>query len=52
VNAQRTFRFRHTGNLQTKLAEARKLLGITIDYKKQFKALAESRARADLGYRT
>jgi phage/plasmid-like protein (TIGR03299 family) len=28
--AQRTFRFRHTGNLQTKFAEARQVLGMTI----------------------
>ena len=41
VNAQRTFRFRHIGNLQNKLAEARKVLGLTIDYEKQFKALAD-----------
>jgi phage/plasmid-like protein (TIGR03299 family) len=41
ANAQRTFRFRHTGNLQTKFAEARKVLGMTIDYEKQFKALAD-----------
>jgi len=39
--AQRTFRFRHTGNPQTKLAEARQVLGMTIDYEKQFKALAD-----------
>ncbi len=41
ANAQRTFRFRHTGNLQTKFAEARQVLGMTIDYEKQFKALAD-----------
>ena len=41
ANAQRTFRFRHTGNLQTKFAEARQVLGMTIDYQKQFKALAD-----------
>ena len=41
VNAQRTFRFRHAGNLQTKLTEARRVLGMTIDYQKQFKALAD-----------
>jgi phage/plasmid-like protein (TIGR03299 family) len=41
VNAQRTFRLRHTGSLQNKLAEARKVLGLTIDYEKQFKALAD-----------
>ena len=41
ASAQRTFRFRHTGNLQTKFAEARQVLGMTIDYQKQFKALAD-----------
>jgi phage/plasmid-like protein (TIGR03299 family) len=42
--AQRTFRFRHTGNLQTKFAEARQVLGMTINYQRQFKALADQLA--------
>jgi phage/plasmid-like protein (TIGR03299 family) len=41
ASAQRTFRFRHTGNLQAKFAEARNVLGMTIDYRKQFKELAD-----------
>ena len=41
ASAQRTFRFRHTGNPQTKFAEARQMLGMTIDYQTQFKALAD-----------
>src|SRR5205085_3578951 len=41
VNAQRTFRFRHIGNLQAKFAEARQVLGMTIDYQRQFKELAD-----------
>jgi phage/plasmid-like protein (TIGR03299 family) len=41
VNAQRTFRFRHTGNLHAKFAEARQVLGMTINYQAQFKALAD-----------
>ena len=41
ASAQRMFRFRHTGNLQTKFAEARQVLGMTIDYQRQFKALAD-----------
>lgn len=45
AEAQRTFRFRHTGNLQTKFAEARRVLGMTIDYQAQFKALADQLAR-------
>jgi phage/plasmid-like protein (TIGR03299 family) len=45
ANAQRTFRFRHTGNLQTKFAEARQVLGMTIDYEQQYKAVADRLAR-------
>jgi phage/plasmid-like protein (TIGR03299 family) len=45
VGAQRTFRFRHTGNLQAKFVEARQVLGMTLDYQKQFKALADRLAR-------
>jgi phage/plasmid-like protein (TIGR03299 family) len=41
TSAERTFRFRHTGNLQAKFAEARRVLGMTIDYQTQFKALAD-----------
>jgi phage/plasmid-like protein (TIGR03299 family) len=41
ASAQRTFRFRHTGNLQAKFAEARQVLGMTINYEKQFKELAD-----------
>jgi len=41
AHANRTFRFRHTGNLQGKFAEARQVLGMTINYEAQFKALAD-----------
>ncbi len=41
VNAQRTFRFRHTGNLQAKFVEARQVLGRTINYQAQFRELAD-----------
>lgn len=51
VNAQRTFRFRHTGNLQAKFAEARRVLGMTIDYEQQFKVLADRLARAPISER-
>jgi phage/plasmid-like protein (TIGR03299 family) len=44
VNAQRTFRFRHTGNLEAKFAEARQVLGMTINYQNQFKELADRMA--------
>jgi hypothetical protein len=40
-HAPRTFRFRHTGNLQTKYADARRVLGMTLNYQAQFKALAD-----------
>jgi hypothetical protein len=43
--AQRTFRFRHSCNLQAKFAEARQVLGMTIDYAAQFKELADRLAR-------
>jgi hypothetical protein len=45
VEAQRTFRFRHTGDLQSKFAEARRVLGMAIDYQRQFKELADRLAR-------
>jgi phage/plasmid-like protein (TIGR03299 family) len=45
ASAQRTFRFRHTGELHSKFAEARRVLGMTIDYQKQFKAHADQLAR-------
>lgn len=41
TNAQRTFRFRHTGDLQVKFAEARQVLGMMINYQKEFKELAD-----------
>ena len=41
TNAQRTFRFRHTGDLVAKFAEARQVLGMTINYEKQFKVIAD-----------
>jgi hypothetical protein len=51
MNAQRTFRFRHTGNLQAKFAEARQVLGMTINYQKQFKELADRMAREPIAER-
>ena len=42
--AQRTFRFRHTGDLQAKFIEARRVLGMTINYQQQFKELADRMA--------
>jgi hypothetical protein len=49
ANAQRTFRLRHTGNLQTQFAEARERLGMTIYYPEAVRgAGARARARVDL----
>jgi phage/plasmid-like protein (TIGR03299 family) len=52
VNAQRTFRFRHTGNLEAKFADARQVLGMTIGYRAQFKELADRLALAPISERT
>jgi phage/plasmid-like protein (TIGR03299 family) len=41
ADAQRTFRFRHTGGLHTRLHEARRVMQITIDYAEQFKRLGD-----------
>jgi hypothetical protein len=50
ADARRTFRFRHTGNLQAKFAEARQVLGMTIDYQQQFKVLADRLERSVLAH--
>lgn len=42
--AQRTFKFRHTGNLKLKFDEARKVMGMTLDYAQQFKVLGDKLA--------
>jgi phage/plasmid-like protein (TIGR03299 family) len=52
VSAQRTFRFRHTGNLQAKFVEARHVLGMTIDYEKRFKQLADRLALEPISQQT
>jgi Domain of unknown function (DUF932) len=52
VNAQRTFRFRHTGNLQAKFAEARHVLGMTINYQARFKEFADRLALQPISQRT
>ena len=49
--AQRTFRFRHTGNLQAKFSEARQVLGMTINYQQQFKVLADRLALESISER-
>jgi phage/plasmid-like protein (TIGR03299 family) len=40
--APRTFRFRHTGNLTAKFAEARKVMGMTLRYAESVKSVADS----------
>jgi phage/plasmid-like protein (TIGR03299 family) len=52
ASAERTFRFRHTGNLEGKFAEARRILGMTINYEKQFKVLADRLALGPISERT
>ena len=52
ASADRTFRFRHTGNLQAKFAEARQVLGMTVKYQERFKALADRLALEPIGERT
>jgi len=52
ASAQRTFRFRHIGDLQAKFTEARQVLGMTINYEKQFKVLADRLAREPIRERT
>jgi Domain of unknown function (DUF932) len=44
-HAARTFRLRHTGDLQAKYVEARRVLGMAIDYQAQFKELADQLGR-------
>ncbi len=41
VDARRTFRFRHTGGLHTRMHEARRVMQITIEYAEQFKRLGD-----------
>ena len=43
--AQRTYRFRHTGDLQLKFAEARQVMGMTIDWGRRFKQLGDRLAQ-------
>ncbi len=40
-DAQRTFRFRHTGGLHTRLHEARRVMQITVNYAEQFRQLGD-----------
>jgi hypothetical protein len=51
VDAQRTFRFRHTGGLHSRLHEARRVMQIPIDYAAQFKRLGDRLALAPISER-
>jgi phage/plasmid-like protein (TIGR03299 family) len=51
VDAQRTFRFRHTGGLHARLHEARRVMQITLDYAAQFKRLGDRLALAPISER-
>lgn len=42
--AERVYKFRHTGDLAIKFDEARKVMGMTLNYAKQFKALGDQLA--------
>ena len=46
--AARSYKFRHTGDLQAKYDEARTVLQITLDYEKQFKEVGDRLARERL----
>jgi len=42
--SDRTFKFRHTGDLDQKFAEARQVMNLTINYSKQFKTIGDKLA--------
>jgi phage/plasmid-like protein (TIGR03299 family) len=44
ANAQRTYTLRHLGNMSQKLAEARNVLDVTVNYYEQFKFLGDKLA--------
>lgn len=47
-HAARVYKFRHTGDLAVKFDEARKVMGMTLNYAKQFKALGDRLARVPM----
>lgn len=48
ANAQRTYNIRHLGNMSQKIAEARSVLEVTVNYYEQFKAIGDQLALAKL----
>lgn len=49
ANAQRTYQLRHTGNMSMKIAEARNVMQVTINYYEQFKEVGDRLALAKVG---
>lgn len=47
--SDRTYKFRHTGDLALKFDEARKVMGLTVNYAERFKALGDELAREPFG---
>jgi phage/plasmid-like protein (TIGR03299 family) len=43
-DAQRTFKFRHVGDLQLKFEEARSVMGLTVNYAERFKEVGDALA--------
>ena len=50
-DAQRTYTIRHLGDMDSKLAEAREVLQVTVNYYKQFKDLGDELARVKVSDR-
>jgi phage/plasmid-like protein (TIGR03299 family) len=50
-DAQRTYTIRHLGNMDEKLAEAREVLQVTVNYYEQFKDLGDELARVKVSDR-
>jgi len=52
VRAQRTYTIRHLGNMSQKIAEARSVMDVTINYYEQFKALGDKLALEKISDKT
>lgn len=46
--SERTYRFRHTGNLQAKMHEARRVMGIAVNWNEAMKRLGDELAQAPI----
>lgn len=47
--SDRTYKFRHTGDLAVKFDEAREVMGLTINYAEQFKVMGDQLAQTKFG---